>query len=108
MVEIARDIAGVAMLNLVWRVRETIPHRLALAVLVPATLNLVRRASRPPQKSLRKSNRRHSAVCYHSNIKFATVSNFAQRPNSLSLTGRGRREAAGGGPKFPNSAFFVF
>src|ERR1700688_2993658 len=63
MVKIASDVAAVAMLNLAGRVRETIPNRLALTVLVPPALNLVGSASRPPQKSLRKSNRRHSAVC---------------------------------------------
>src|SRR3984957_16041675 len=54
MVEIARDVAGIAILNLARRVRKAIPDSLALAVLVPPGLDLIRRAGCTPQKIFRK------------------------------------------------------
>src|SRR5580693_1746758 len=53
-VEVARDVAGLARLNLAGGVREAIPDGFALVVYVPAALDLIRRAGGAPQKILRK------------------------------------------------------
>ena len=59
MVKIACDIAGIAVLDLVGRMREAIPDRLALAVLIVRALDLVRRARGAPQEVFRKRDRCH-------------------------------------------------
>src|ERR1700722_9635947 len=54
MIRIASGVTGVAVLHLAWRVREAIPDRFALAVLIPCAFDLIRSRSRAPEKSLGK------------------------------------------------------
>jgi len=61
MVEIARHIAGIAVFDFVRCVREAVPNRLALAVLIPSALDLSGGAGGAPEKVLRKGNRSHQA-----------------------------------------------
>src|SRR5262249_15950528 len=52
MVVIVGDVSGVAVLDLARRVREGVPDRRTLAVLVPRAFDLVRRGGRAPEKTI--------------------------------------------------------
>ena len=56
---IARDVARVAVTDHARRVREAIPDRLALAVLLPGALDLIRRGGGAPVEAVRKPQARH-------------------------------------------------
>src|SRR5262245_53702790 len=54
MVVVVRNVAGVAVLDLARRVRIRVPNRLALAVLVPRALNLIRGRRGAPVEAFRE------------------------------------------------------
>src|ERR1700733_7419835 len=60
MVRVARDVAVRRALDRAGRMRETVPDRLALTVLVPRAFDLVRRGRRAPEESARKRRRAHA------------------------------------------------
>ena len=62
MVEVARDIAGIAVFDFSRRVREAVPDRFALAVRARRAFDLVGRARCTPEKVLRKRDRCHTRL----------------------------------------------
>ena len=88
---IDRHVAGVAVLHLAWRVRERVPDRQTLAVLVPRAFDLIRRRRDAPEESFRKFAIRRGLACGELHRLRLSAFRLSSRATRGHRAGRGAR-----------------